>query len=184
MDKSSDQLEVDREKLHRVTATILSAFDVVVLPWMDVEAMVQTKGARALSKDNKRKGLLLGHGVFRQRLIHHLGKASMKSRRITWVTEQYTSKICGRCFRYNGYLGGSRVFKCPNITCGVHIDRDGNAARNIWVWGWLEAFKKLTAEEEKERHSVGSNAKTKTRSGCFAWLRFECCVDCNVETLC
>lgn len=165
LDRSAYQLKKDRDELHRLTINILSAFDIIILPWIDVQAMVQRKGAKAMSKTNKRKGLLLAHGAFRQKLIHHRGDASIKSRRLTWVTEQFTSKICGQCFRYCGYLGGSRIFKCPNKDCGIHIDRDGNAARNIWIWGWLEALRWIKKEDKTGNvASVDHDANTKARS--------------------
>ena len=137
LDTLRTKLNADREVLHQLTCTILGAFDIRILPWLDVGSMVAQKGVRAMSKVNKRKGLLLAHGAFRQKLIHHCGDASIKHRKINWVTEQFTSKLCGNCFRYCGYLGGSRVYKCAHGACGVHMDRDGNAARNIWIWGWL-----------------------------------------------
>lgn len=133
------QLERDRDLLHRVTCTILGAFDIRVLPWLDVGGMVAQKGPRGMSKRTKRQALLLGHGMLRQRLMHHCSNAGIKARSIVWITEQFTSKLCGCCFRYCGYLKGSRVFKCPNRRCGRHLSRDGNAARNIWIWAWLLA---------------------------------------------
>lgn len=146
LDRLRRRLEDDRDLLHQVTCTIIGAFDIRVLPWLDVGQMVAQKGPRALTKEWKRKGLLLAHGLFRQRLIHHCSDASIKSRRIVWVTEQFTSKLCGCCFRYCGYLRGSRRFKCPHRECGVHLSRDGNAARNIWIWAWL-----LMVDEENRK---------------------------------
>lgn len=45
------------------------------------------------------------------------------------VTEEYTSKTCGRCGHIHSKLGGSKKFKCPE--CGHEIDRDFNGASNI-----------------------------------------------------
>ncbi|MEM0245981.1 MAG: transposase, partial [Thermoplasmata archaeon] len=49
-----------------------------------------------------------------------------------------TSKTCSRCGYYNKDLRGASIFKCPN--CGLIIDRQKNAAKNIWnkflsMWG-------------------------------------------------
>ena len=163
LDQITRQLVIDRDELHQVTCTILSAFDIRVLPWLEVDKLVAQKGPRALSKRNKRLGLLLRHGLFRQRLIHHCSDVSIKSHCITWVTEQFTSKLCGCCFRYCGYLRGSRVLKCPHRECAVHLSRDGNAARNIWIWGWLLAVEVMKKEEEKEMIGHLESSKTKSR---------------------
>ena len=110
--------------------------------------MLQAKGGVfQLSKANKRKLSFLSHGKFRQRLIHHCGDPNHSSNLIVWVTEEYTSKLCGRCGCYCGYLRGSRTFKCPNEQCGQHVDRDGNAAKNIWTWGLLEALRTMEDEQ-------------------------------------
>jgi hypothetical protein len=149
LDESRDELDQDREELHRFTINIMSAFDILVLPWLDVQSLVENKGVRSLSKANKRKGLVLGHGDFRQKLIRHRAEPSVEHHHILWVTEQYTSKLCGNCWRYCGYLGGSRVYKCPNVKCRVHLDRDSNAARNIWIWGFLRVLNAIEKEDRE-----------------------------------
>lgn len=137
-----------QNRLHEVTCILMAAFDIRILPWMETDKMLQGKGSGfQLSKANKRKLNFLAHGKFRQRLIHHCGDPNHSSNRIVWVTEEYTSKLCGRCGCYCGYLRGSRTFKCPNEQCGQHVDRDGNAAKNIWTWGLIEALQRM--EDEK-----------------------------------
>ena len=44
------------------------------------------------------------------------------------VDEYYTSKTCSNCSIINNKLKGSKIFKCK---CGLNIDRDYNACRNI-----------------------------------------------------
>ena len=109
----------------------------------------------------------LSHGKFRERLVHTLGDPVHRSNRLIWITEEFTSKLCSRCYRYlhavfinlftqvyqylhvmrryNGYLASSRTFKCPHEKCGVHVERDGNAARNIWLWALLRAIEKMSS---------------------------------------
>jgi hypothetical protein len=129
----------DQARLHEVTCIFMTAFDDRVLPWLDTGQLLRDKGVDALSHANKLKLQFLAHGTFRQRLISHCGDPCHGSNRIVWTTEEYSSKLCGRCHRYCGYLGSSRTFKCPHEDCGAHTDRDGNAARNIWMWAWLRA---------------------------------------------
>jgi hypothetical protein len=137
-----------QNRLHEVTCILMAAFEIRILPWMETDQMFQAKGGGfQLSKANKRKLAFLAHGKFRQRLIHHCGDTNHSSNRIVWVTEEYTSKLCGHCGCYCGYLRGSRTFKCPNEQCGQHVDRDGNAAKNIWTWGLFEALQRMENEQ-------------------------------------
>jgi len=130
-------VQTEQAKLHHVVCTFLAAFDLRVLPWLESDQLLQTQGARSLSAANRRKLSFLAHGKFRTRLVHTLGDPLRRSNRIVWTSEEYTSKLCSRCFRYCGYLAGSRTFKCPHADCGVHVERDGNAARNIFQWALL-----------------------------------------------
>ena len=45
------------------------------------------------------------------------------------VTEEYTSKTCGRCGFLHNKIGSRRNFVCPK--CKVCINRDVNGARNV-----------------------------------------------------
>ena len=47
------------------------------------------------------------------------------------VNERYTSKTCTRCGHIHRRLGGNKRYVCPNENCGLRIDRDVNAARNM-----------------------------------------------------
>ena len=50
-------------------------------------------------------------------------------KKINIITEEYTSKTCGRCGWLNNNLSNKDTFKCRS--CGLHISRDINGARNI-----------------------------------------------------
>lgn len=138
----------------------MTAFEIRILPWFGTDNLLQAKGINSLSKPNKRKLNFLAHSKFRQRLIQHCGDASHPHNRIVWVTEEYTSKLCGRCHAYCGYIGISRTLKCPNEACGQHVGRDANATRNIGCWGVMGALKrvekaKMTNEVRGLRFRVG-----------------------------
>ncbi|MBO3767763.1 MAG: transposase, partial [Candidatus Brockarchaeota archaeon] len=76
-----------------------------------------------------------------------------------------TSKTCSRCGYYNKDLRGE-VFECPK--CGLVIDRQKNAAKNIWkkflsMWGVMGSPRKeqssmsppMNPEEEKSVEAQG-----------------------------
>ena len=58
-------------------------------------------------------------------------KCEVTNTKLLIVDESYTSKTCGQCKKINMKLGSSKKFICSN--CGLNIDRDLNAARNIYI---------------------------------------------------
>jgi putative transposase len=101
-------------------------FRVVLLPEFETSRMVQRAQSKIGSK-TARAMLRWSHYRFRQRLL-------FKAQEYPWctvdvVTEEFTSKTCGACGFLHQKLGSSKTFKCPS--CGVEMDRDSNAARNI-----------------------------------------------------
>jgi len=47
------------------------------------------------------------------------------------VTEENTSITCGSCEKIKKNLKGNEIYKCEK--CGLEIDRDLNASRNICI---------------------------------------------------
>ncbi len=118
-------------ELHRQLARYLEeSFDVVLLPAFESSTMVNKKRGRRIGSRTARAMLTWGHFKFRQ---HMLQKAEAAGTRfhVEIVSEAYTSKTCGACGALHTQLGGAKVFHCPNIACGVTLDRDVNGARNI-----------------------------------------------------
>ena len=60
-----------------------------------------------------------------------LEKAEETDCELRLVNERYTSKTYTRCGRIHRRLGGNKTYVCPNENCGLRIDRDVNAARNM-----------------------------------------------------
>ena len=81
---------------------------------------------KSKSRPNNRCLLGWSHGKFIERLTYHMHKHGKK---INIITEEYTSKTCGRCGWLNNNLSNKDTFKCRS--CGLHISRDINGARNI-----------------------------------------------------
>eukprot|EP01116_Phalansterium_solitarium_P012437 TRINITY_DN286_c0_g3_i2.p1 TRINITY_DN286_c0_g3~~TRINITY_DN286_c0_g3_i2.p1 ORF type:complete len:472 (+),score=37.26 TRINITY_DN286_c0_g3_i2:976-2391(+) len=115
------------DDMHRRLARWLcESYRVVLLPKFETSKMVR-RGQRRLSSKSARAMYTWSHYRFRQHLLH-------KAREHPWChvvlcTEEYTSKTCGRCGRLHPSLGANKTFDCPH--CGVVIDRDFNAARNV-----------------------------------------------------
>ena len=107
--------------LHQTSASIVKKFDMVAVEDIDLRAMSQTRRLAKNLQDN-------GFGMFRTMLQYKLeeqGKVFVKIDRF-----YPSSKLCHYC----GYIHeeltlSERSWICP--CCGVHLDRDHNAAINI-----------------------------------------------------
>ncbi|MGH2583278.1 MAG: RNA-guided endonuclease InsQ/TnpB family protein, partial [Dehalococcoidia bacterium] len=60
-------------------------------------------------------------------------KAACAGRRFITVNPAYTSQSCSRCGHRQHMSLSERVYQCPR--CGLHLDRDHNAALNIAALG-------------------------------------------------
>jgi len=118
--------------LHWKTASFLcESFDHIFLPPFESKSMTNKKKRKITSK-TARKMLTLSHYTFRQRLI---SKAEEKVVSVLLLDEPYTSQLCSGCFSLNKKLKlCDRTYKCKN--CKIQIDRDLNAARNIYFRGF------------------------------------------------
>jgi putative transposase len=111
------------DEMHKKTACFLeNHYDVVILPKFDVRSMTKRE-RRKINRKTTRDMLTWAHGRFRERLAFKLGD------RLVDCKEDYTSKTCTRCGKINQHLGGSKTFHCRE--CGLVVDRDHAAARNI-----------------------------------------------------
>lgn len=120
-----------RTQFHYETAGELLKYRDIVLPTVN-HAGWMARGA--LSSTTHRQVQQIAHPLFRARLMN---KAELcGGRRITDCDEFRTSKTCGRCFSVNDKLGSSKLFHCQK--CGLKLDRDFNAARNILLLNVVE----------------------------------------------
>lgn len=91
-----------------------------------IERKNELKKYRKRKKLNKRTKFVLmmeSHYSFRQHLIT---KADEYGCEVIVVTEEYTSKTCGNCFKLSGNYN-NRVKQCPHCNC--KLDRDISAPR-------------------------------------------------------
>jgi IS605 OrfB family transposase len=120
--------------LHWKCADLLTKrYDSIAIGKFDTQRM-SVKDGRKLKTKTVRNMSTLSHFTFRQRLAH---KASLRGSTVYVVSESYTSMTCTCCGSRNRNLGTAEVFRCSS--CGMSYDRDGGAARNIF----MKTFKAL-----------------------------------------
>jgi putative transposase len=109
--------------IHKLSREIVNKYGVIVVEDLNVKGMVKRKHKkRCLSK-------LILDAAWKD-FCHKLAyKVAWTGRQIVAVNPKYTSQICSECgFRQEMPLN-KRKFVCRN--CGLELDRDHNAARNI-----------------------------------------------------
>lgn len=114
------------DDVHKKFAHFLATtYDLVLLPKFEASTMVR-RASRRINSKAVRAMLTWAHYRFRQRLLNRCRRANCS---VAVVTEEYTSKTCGKCGEIHDKLGPNKRFVCP--TCAHDVDRDRNAARNI-----------------------------------------------------
>jgi IS605 OrfB family transposase len=109
----------------KVARALCTEYDDVIIPKFHCSTMM-----RFLARSSTRQLMHWGHYEFRQRLQH---KAQELGVRVHTVKEPYTSVTCSGCLWIEESFCGnsSKVFHCDK--CGLTIDRDENAGRNIML---------------------------------------------------
>lgn len=114
--------------MHNQTANFLTTtFESIFIPIFETKKMV-AKDTRKITKKTVKELLNLSHYKF---IIKLENMCRIRGNKYKVITEEYTSKTCTGCGKINGKLGGSENFKCEK--CGIEIDRDLNASRNICI---------------------------------------------------
>jgi putative transposase len=114
-----------KDFLNKLAHTLITTNDVIVIEDLQIKNMVRN---RHLSKSI----LDAGWGYFRQRLE---AKAEEAGRQVVAVNPAYTSKTCSGCGAiFEDLKLSDRWLECG---CGLSMDRDHNAAKNILRRGHL-----------------------------------------------
>ncbi|MFA5039842.1 MAG: zinc ribbon domain-containing protein [Candidatus Omnitrophota bacterium] len=111
---------------HKFAAWACVNYDLILLPKFQTRNMAK-KGRRRISRKTVSRMYTLAHYRFRQFMVH---KAKQRGVTLFIVDEAYTSKTCGHCGRMHE-VGSRKLFTCPY--CGLVVDRDIGAARNIAI---------------------------------------------------
>lgn len=129
--KARIKLQNKKNDLHwKVVSFLCDNYSYIFLPHFETSSMSK-KSTRRIRSKTVRQMLTLSHYSFFQKLK---SKAEEKNVLVYKLNEHYTSKLCGRCFTLNNKLRLiDRTYHCKS--CKLKIDRDFNAARNIFIHG-------------------------------------------------
>jgi len=133
--KKHQKVKRQRRDFHHKTALwLVQTYDVIYLEDLQVANLVQNPRLSKSISD-------AGWGQFRTILS---GKAAYAGRRVIAVPPAYTSQDCSGCGERVEKSLSVRTHVC--ISCGLILDRDENAARNIqWVGQTLQGAATVVA---------------------------------------
>ncbi|HEU4783271.1 MAG TPA: transposase [Ktedonobacterales bacterium] len=124
---------------HKTARLLLRQYDTIYLEDLRVANMVRNKHLAKSIAD-------AGWAAFRTILE---GKAAYAGRRVVAVSPAYTSQNCSGCGERVPKSLSVRTHVCPN--CGLVMDRDENAARNIqWAGQALRGLAGIPAGTNRE----------------------------------
>jgi len=116
------------DELHWKTINYLTNnYNNILLGDMSAKSIIR-KNKLILSSEMKIACMRTRYYQFQQRLIY---KCIVNNIQTKIVDESYTSKTCSICGNINEKLGANVVYDCDK--CGLKMDRDINACRNIYI---------------------------------------------------
>ncbi len=146
---------IRRDGLHKLTSRLVREHGSVVVEQLNVQGMLRNRRlARAIAD--------AGFGQLRRLLDY---KCRWRGVRLVVADRFYpSSKTCSACGAVRAKLHlGERVFRCHNQQCGLELDRDLNAARNL---ASLVAGRQVGEREHLEVPAVaGSGPETRNARG-------------------
>lgn len=111
---------------NKVASYLVRNYKEIIIGKVSTKNMVSNENS-LLPDITKRRLLTLSHYRFRMKLKSMAQKFQAT---VTEVTEYLTSKTCCNCYTINDNIGSSKIYKC--VSCPIIIDRDINAAINIY----------------------------------------------------
>lgn len=111
-----------RDLIQKVTTDLVRRFDVIYMEDLSINDLIYAQNIKTI----RRKLLINSFGYIKETLQY---KCKMYGKKLILVDRFYpSSQICSNCgFKHNP--GTSEKYICP--ICGLVIDRDYNAAKNI-----------------------------------------------------
>ena len=113
---------IRQDGLHKLTSDLTKRYKTVIIEDLNVKGMLSNRRlSRAISD--------MGFHEFKRQLEY---KALLYGNEIKMVDRYFpSSKRCSQCGHHQSDLGlKDRLYVCPQ--CGLSLDRDMNAARNLW----------------------------------------------------
>lgn len=138
-----------KKEMHKKAAKYLcDNYQTIILPPFETQNM-----ASKLNSKIARQMYTLSHYSFREYLIN---KAAGMMIDVYVEGEEYTTKTCGRCGELND-VGDSKNYSCKS--CGIKIDRDMNASRNIMLRNIIQIYNErklhpVFIKSRKVKHSL------------------------------
>lgn len=117
--------DIRKDAAHKLTTNLIKKYDEIYIEDLNLRGMVKNHNlARSVSD--------AGIGIITQLLE---SKAERYGRKVVKIDRWFpSSKMCSACGHINSAVVlGVEDWKCPS--CGVHHDRDDNAAKNIKAVG-------------------------------------------------
>lgn len=113
---------------HKTTSNLINTYSAIAIEDLSPKFMIQNHGLALSASD-------AGLGIFHTLLDCKAEKAGVE---IVRVNPAYTSQVCSDCGNLVGKSLSIRMHMCPH--CGLIIDRDLNAARNIYQVAFNSAW--------------------------------------------
>ncbi|MDA2936097.1 transposase, partial [Patescibacteria group bacterium AH-259-L05] len=105
--------------LHKLSKSLVNNFQLIAFEKLNIKGLVKNKYLSKAITD-------ASWGTFLQMLTYKAEEAGIWA---IGVNPQNTSQMCSGCTKHVPKTLAARIHKCPE--CGLTIDRDMNAARNI-----------------------------------------------------
>jgi putative transposase len=111
---------------HKLSSWLSKNYKEVLLPSFQTSDM--TSKQKRISSKTSRTMLTWSHYKFKKMLEYKMERSGGK---MIECEEHYTTKTCSCCGRINRNITSQKIFTCSE--CGLTMDRDVNAARNIYL---------------------------------------------------
>lgn len=110
---------------NKVASMLVHKYESIIIGNVSTKKMVSNLGT--LQNITKRRLMTLSHYRFRMKLISLAKKFNCS----IYLTNEYlTSKTCSSCGNIKKNLGANKTYHCEK--CNITLDRDFNAAKNIF----------------------------------------------------
>ncbi len=117
-----------RDTAHKIARKLISEYDIIVVENLNTNGMVKNHHLAKSIMD-------ASWNIF---ILILIAKAEEAGRQVIKIDPRYTSQICSGCGEIVKKDLSVRIHNCPH--CGLVLDRDINAAKNILARGVDNAF--------------------------------------------